>query len=76
MELTKKIALWYKDKDIKVDGLEYSFSVEGPKVNGELLVTELTVDVFDYGEWSHELSNTYFIGDIVNPEYEPWALPL
>ena len=75
MKLTKEIALWYKDKVIEIGNLSFEFSVEGPKLYGELLVAALTIDAFENGEWDHELSNTYQLGDIINPEHEPWAFP-
>lgn len=75
MKLTRENALWYKDKVIEVDEFRYMFSVEGPKADGRLMVTEMTVDVFEDGEWSHELSNTYYLGDTIDKEYNPWVLP-
>lgn len=78
LTLTTELALWLDGKELidNKTNLEYRINTSTFKRDGKQVVLEMTVDAYIDNEWEEEFSNTLHIGDILDPQFEPWLMPL
>ena len=71
--LTTENALLLNDRILKgEDNVEYSISTSTLKKNGIRVLIEMVVDGYIDDEWEHELSNTYYLGDVIEAKNDEW----
>lgn len=76
LKLTTEIAMKLDDKTINLDDVQYHISTSTFKRNGKPVLAKMTVDAFENGEWTHELSEAYHENEVINSEYDVWLLGL
>lgn len=79
IKLTKKLAMWYHNKTIldEESKIEYRFTANTFKRNGQKVLNSLSVDAFNQdNDWEEELSETFFENELMETEYYPWLVPI
>lgn len=72
LKITTETALLLNERVLTDDNVEYHISTSTYKQKGKRVLAEMVVDAYVDGEWEHELSCAYHIGDIAKAEEDKW----
>lgn len=72
LKLTTEASLLLNERVLKDGNVEYHISTSTYKKNGERVLIQMAVDAFEDGEWEHELSSIYELGDIIEAKHDDW----
>lgn len=70
--LTTDNALLLNERELQDGNIKYQINTSTINVNNKRVLAEMTVDGFVDGEWEHELSCAYQLGETINVESDDW----
>lgn len=76
LKLTTEKALLLNDRTLEVneggENIKYYISTSTWKENGVRVLAEMVVDGYVDGEWEHEMSCAYHLGDVIETKNDDW----